>query len=44
MRIRIKERGLVLNRLGSVVLEMWFMVYVVFRCRDWGLMVDLCMI
>lgn len=43
MRIRTKERGLALNRSGSVVLETWFMVHAASRCRDWGLTVDLCM-
>lgn len=43
MRIRTKERGLALNRTGSAVLETWFMVHAASRCRDWGLMVDVCM-
>lgn len=37
VKIRTKERVLALNRTGSGILEMWFVVHAASRYRDWGL-------
>lgn len=43
MRIRTKERGLALNRMGSAILEKRFMIHAASRYRDWRLKVDVYM-
>lgn len=43
MRIRTKERGLALNRMGSSILEKRFMIHAASRYRDWRLKVDVYM-
>lgn len=43
MRIRTKERGLALNRMGSAILEKWFMIHAASRYRNWRSKVDIYM-